>query len=100
MRIGTRRSSEGANAAVRDGTLSPLEQRRIGFPWTPEMVERITGCPRDTFLRVADAILAADAGWYAVHTAIREEDFWDKIEELRAAGASEILVSSLDKLLL
>ena len=42
----------------------------------------------------------ADEGWYAVHTAIREEDFWDKIEELRAAGASEILVSSLDKLLL
>jgi formate dehydrogenase major subunit len=26
--------------------------------YTPEMVERITGCPRDTFLRVADAILA------------------------------------------
>lgn len=27
-------------AAVRDGALSPLEQRRIGFPWSPEMVER------------------------------------------------------------
>jgi formate dehydrogenase major subunit len=26
--------------------------------YTPEMVERTTGCPRDTFLRVADAILA------------------------------------------
>ena len=25
--------------------------------YTPEMVERVTGCPRDTFLRVADAIL-------------------------------------------
>jgi acetoin utilization deacetylase AcuC-like enzyme len=25
---------------VRDGELSPLEQRRIGFPWSPEMVER------------------------------------------------------------
>lgn len=25
--------------------------------YTPEMVERITGCPRDTFLRVAQAIL-------------------------------------------
>jgi len=26
--------------------------------YTPEMVERVTGCPRDTFLRVADTILA------------------------------------------
>ncbi len=39
-------------------------------------------------------------GWVAVHTAIEEEVFWDRIERLRAAGASEILVSSLDKLLL
>jgi ATP phosphoribosyltransferase len=32
--------------------------------------------------------------------AIQEDIFWDSIEQLRAAGASEILVSSLDKLLL
>jgi acetoin utilization deacetylase AcuC-like enzyme len=25
---------------VREGTLEPLAQRRIGFPWSPEMVER------------------------------------------------------------
>ena len=39
-------------------------------------------------------------GWVAVHTAIREDDFWEIIERLRQAGASEILVSPLDKLLL
>jgi ATP phosphoribosyltransferase len=39
-------------------------------------------------------------GWVAVHMAIQEDVFWDSIEQLRAAGASEILVSSLDKLLL
>lgn len=27
-------------AAVRDGRLAPLAARRIGFPWSPEMVER------------------------------------------------------------
>ncbi|HEU0301647.1 MAG TPA: histone deacetylase [Longimicrobium sp.] len=27
-------------AAVREGALAPLEQRRIGFPWSHEMVER------------------------------------------------------------
>ncbi len=39
-------------------------------------------------------------GWVAVHAAIEEDVFWDKIEQLRNAGASEILVSALDKLLL
>lgn len=42
----------------------------------------------------------AEPGWVAVHTAIEEETFWESIEALRAAGASEILVSSLEKLLL
>jgi ATP phosphoribosyltransferase len=39
-------------------------------------------------------------GWVAVHAAIEEDVFWDKIERLRHAGATEILVSALDKLLL
>lgn len=39
-------------------------------------------------------------GWVAVHMAIQEDIFWESIEQLRQAGASEILVSSLDKLLL
>jgi ATP phosphoribosyltransferase len=51
-------------------------------------------------LKAPTIVPLADEGWYAIHTAIREEDFWEKIEELRAAGASEILVSALDKLLL
>ena len=32
--------------------------RRHFSRYTPEMVERVTGCPRETFLRVADTILA------------------------------------------
>jgi ATP phosphoribosyltransferase len=39
-------------------------------------------------------------GWVAIHMAIQEDVFWESIEQLRAAGATEILVSSLDKLLL
>jgi ATP phosphoribosyltransferase len=42
----------------------------------------------------------ADPGWVAIHTAIEEEVFWESIERLRAAGATEILVSSLEKLML
>ena len=42
----------------------------------------------------------ADPGWVAVHTALEEEAFWESIERLRKAGATEILVSSLEKILL
>jgi ATP phosphoribosyltransferase len=51
-------------------------------------------------LKAPTIIPLAVEGWVAVHTAIEEDAFWESIERLRAAGASEILVSSLDKLLL
>ncbi len=51
-------------------------------------------------LKAPTVVPLADPGWVAVHTAIREDEFWEKIEQLRAVGASEILVSSLDKFLL
>lgn len=51
-------------------------------------------------LKAPTIVPLADPGWVAVHTAIEEDAFWDSIERLRAAGATEILVSSLEKLLL
>jgi ATP phosphoribosyltransferase len=51
-------------------------------------------------LKAPTIIPLADPGWVAVHTAIEEEAFWESIERLRAAGATEILVSSLEKLML
>jgi ATP phosphoribosyltransferase len=51
-------------------------------------------------LKAPTVIPLAIDGWVAVHTALEEDAFWESIERLRAAGASEILVTSLDKLLL
>ena len=51
-------------------------------------------------LKAPTVVPLADPGWVAVHTAIEEDVFWESIERLRAAGATEILVSSLEKLLL
>ncbi|HEX5497919.1 MAG TPA: ATP phosphoribosyltransferase, partial [Thermomicrobiales bacterium] len=51
-------------------------------------------------LKAPTVVPLADPGWVAVHTAIEEEAFWESIERLRAAGATEILVSSLEKLML
>lgn len=51
-------------------------------------------------LKAPTVVPLADPGWVAVHTAIQEDVFWESIEQLRAAGATEILVSSLEKLML
>jgi ATP phosphoribosyltransferase len=51
-------------------------------------------------LKAPTIVPLAIEGWVAVHTAIEEDTFWEIIERLRSAGASEILVTSLDKLLL
>jgi ATP phosphoribosyltransferase len=51
-------------------------------------------------LKSPTVIPLLDPDWVALHTAIREEDFWDVIERLREAGATEILVTPIDKLFL
>jgi acetoin utilization deacetylase AcuC-like enzyme len=56
---------EGAYlAAVRDGALPPLAQRRIGFPWSPEMVERSRRSTGATLAAARVALVeAAERGW-------------------------------------
>ena len=50
--------------AVRTGTLPPLAQRRIGFPWSPEMVERSRRSAGATIAASRVALLeAAERGW-------------------------------------
>lgn len=49
-------------------------------------------------LRAPTVVPLADPAWVAVHTVIEESAFWDVIERLRAVGASEILVSPIEKL--
>jgi ATP phosphoribosyltransferase len=51
-------------------------------------------------LKAPTVVPLASEGWMAVHTAVPENVLWEKIEELRAAGASEILITALDKFLL
>jgi ATP phosphoribosyltransferase len=51
-------------------------------------------------LKSPTVVPLADPEWVAVHTVIEEGDFWEVIERLREAGASEILVNPIEKLLL
>ncbi|MXV15143.1 ATP phosphoribosyltransferase [Hufsiella ginkgonis] len=42
----------------------------------------------------------AEEGWIAIHTVIPERDFWEKISELKAAGAEGIVVLPIEKIIL
>lgn len=41
----------------------------------------------------------ADSGWSSVHSVLSEEEFWEKIEALRNAGAQGILVVPIEKMI-
>ncbi|MFM2146165.1 MAG: hypothetical protein RL732_1001 [Bacteroidota bacterium] len=42
----------------------------------------------------------ATSGWSSVHSVLSEDEFWDRIEELKAAGAQGILVIPIEKMVL
>jgi ATP phosphoribosyltransferase len=42
----------------------------------------------------------AEAGWSSVHSVVNENEFWDIIEKLKAAGAQGILVVPIEKMIL
>src|SRR6185369_16552471 len=42
----------------------------------------------------------AISGWSSVHSVISEHDFWNVVEQLKAAGAEGILVLSIDQMIL
>jgi len=50
-------------------------------------------------LRSPTVIPLADPEMVAVHAAVEEEIFWDVLERLKAAGGSEILVLSVEKMM-
>ncbi len=42
----------------------------------------------------------AESGWSSVHSVLNEDEFWDKIEQLKAAGAQGILVIPIEKMVM
>ena len=42
----------------------------------------------------------AESGWSSVHSVLNEDEFWDKIEQLKAAGAQGILVIPIEKMVI
>jgi ATP phosphoribosyltransferase len=42
----------------------------------------------------------AEEGWSSVHSVLSEDEFWEKIEQLKAAGAQGILVVPIEKMIM
>jgi ATP phosphoribosyltransferase len=42
----------------------------------------------------------ADKGWCSIHSVVKEDQFWDRIDQLREAGAQGILVIPIEKMIL
>ncbi len=60
-----------------------------------EDIERVT-----PGLKSPTVVDLADPDWVAVHAAVRAEMFWDVIERLRELGASEILVTPIESMIM
>lgn len=59
-----------------------------------EIISLLPGMKSPTVLPLADE------GWSSVHSVLSEEEFWDKIEQLKAAGAQGILVVPIEKMVM
>ena len=42
----------------------------------------------------------AEKGWSSIHSVVKEDEFWDIIEKLKANGAQGILVVPIEKMVL
>jgi ATP phosphoribosyltransferase len=57
-----------------------------------EIISLLPGMKSPTVLPLAES------GWSSVHSVLSEDEFWDRIERLKAAGAQGILVVPIEKM--
>lgn len=50
-------------------------------------------------MRSPTVLPLADAGWRSLHVVIREDELWEKVEQLKALGAEGILVLALENMI-
>ncbi|MGA0212171.1 MAG: ATP phosphoribosyltransferase [Flavobacteriaceae bacterium] len=69
----------------------------------------LLNCPNDCIesisailpvLKSPTVLPLANPGWSSLHSVINEGDFWEVIEQLKAAGAEDILVCPIEKMVL
>jgi ATP phosphoribosyltransferase len=80
--------------AVQTGKSNKYVLMNVPNTSIPRITELIPGMRSPTILPLAQE------GWSSVHSVLSEDQFWENIEELRAAGAEGILVVPIEKMVL
>lgn len=80
--------------AVKTGKSNKYVLMNVPNKSIPRIIELIPGMRSPTILPLAQE------GWSSVHSVLSEDQFWENIEELRAAGAEGILVVPIEKMVL
>ncbi|MCU0461088.1 MAG: ATP phosphoribosyltransferase [Bacteroidales bacterium] len=60
----------------------------------PEICRILPGMKSPTILPLAEK------GWFSLHSVVREDEFWERINQLKSAGAEGILVIPIEKMIL
>ena len=59
-----------------------------------EIISLLPGMKSPTVLPLAES------GWSSIHSVLQEDEFWERIEALKAAGAQGILVIPIEKMII
>ncbi|MEM6629488.1 MAG: ATP phosphoribosyltransferase [Bacteroidota bacterium] len=51
-------------------------------------------------MRSPTIVPLSEAGWFSLHTVVKENEFWEVIDNLKEAGAEGILVTGIEKMIL
>jgi len=60
----------------------------------PKIIDILPGMKSPTILPLAEA------GWSSLHSVVKEDEFWDIIDQLKNLGAQGILVCSIEKMVI
>lgn len=63
-----------------------------------ESIERV--CNLMPGMKSPSIMPLVEEGWSSLHSVVREDEFWEVIDKLKAEGAQGILVSSIEKMIL
>lgn len=99
----------GKQGIAEDPVVAELKQRIQSVLLAEETKYVVLNVPKanlDTILELLPGVKSpsvmplAEPDWVAVHTVIDEQDFWERINKLKAAGAQGIVVMPVEKIIM
>ena len=99
----------GSKGSENDDLIKELIQRIQSVLRAKETKYVVLNAPKDSLAAITSllpgvkspsVVPLAEEGWVAVHTVIPERDFWDRISQLKQAGAQGIVVMPIEKIIL